>query len=153
MAGGHPLSMDNQVEVLNRALRENGYRLTATRRAILTALVNSGGHVTADELVADVNRTSPQVGRMTVYRTLDLLQQLGLIRPVYQGTGAAHYVLMQEGHHHHLLCSMCDAVVEFDECAVQEMEEQIRDRFQFEIQGHLLEIYGLCPDCQKQTNL
>ena len=82
--------------------------------------------------------------------TLDLLQQLGRIRPVYQGTGAAHYILMVKGRHHHLLCSACDRLVEFDECAASEMEAQIRERFQFEIQGHLLEIYGLCPECQEK---
>lgn len=142
--------MDEHVDELNNALRENGYRLTAARRAIVTALVDSGGHVTADELVSAINSTSPQVGRMTVYRTLDLLQQLGRIRPVYQGTGAAHYILMVQGRHHHLLCSACDRLVEFDECAATEMEAQIRERFQYEIQGHLLEIYGLCPECQEK---
>lgn len=143
--------MDKQVQELESVLRENGYRLTAARQAILAALVGSGGHHTAEELAAMVNGRTPQVGRMTVYRTLDLLQELGLIRAVYQGSGAAHYVLMEEGHHHHLLCSRCDAVFEFDECMVQEMEEEIRDRFHFEIQGHLLEIYGLCPGCQDQS--
>lgn len=143
--------MNKRVEALNTTLRQNGYRLTAARRAILSALVNSGGHLTADELATAANRSSPQVGRMTVYRTLDLLQELGLIRPVYQSSGAAHFVLMEEGHHHHLLCSVCDAVIEFDECAVREMEEQIHERFHFEIQGHLLEIYGLCPNCQEKS--
>ena len=142
--------MDKQVEELNNALRENGYRLTAARRAIVAALVESGGHITADELVSAINHTPPQVGRMTVYRTLDLLQQLGRIRPVYQGSGAAHYILMNEGRHHHLLCSACGRMVEFDECAVSEMEAQIREHFQFEVQGHLLEIYGLCPECQEK---
>ena len=143
--------MQQQIGQLTSVLRENGYRLTASRRAILQALVDSGGHISADELANSVNRTAPQVGRMTVYRTLDLLQQLGLIRAVYQGTGAAHFVLMDEGHHHHLLCSECATIVEFDDCVVQELEAQIQDRFRFEIQGHLVEFYGLCPDCQERV--
>ena len=141
--------MAEQVERLETVLQENGDLLTSARRAILEALVESGGHVSADTQATTSNRSEPQVGRMTVYRTLDLLQQLGLVRPVNPGSGAAQYVLMEEGHHHHLLCSSCAAVVEFDECVVREVEAQIRDRFHFEIQGHLLEFYGLCPECRE----
>ena len=96
-----------RMAALSAALRGQGYRLTAARRKIWQVLVVSGGHVTADELVRLVRAEASGVGRMTVYRTLDLLNELGLIRPVYQGTGAAHYVLMDQGHHHHLICSTC----------------------------------------------
>lgn len=143
--------MDEQIERLETTLQEKGYRLTGARRTILEALVESGGHVSADGLAATINRSAAQVGRMTVYRTLDLLQQLGLVRPINPGSGAAQYVLMEEGHHHHLLCSSCAAVIEFDECVVKEVEAAIRDRFHFEIQGHLLEFYGLCPECREEA--
>lgn len=133
---------------LSEALQARGYRVTRARKAIFQALVESGGHVSADDIVTAVRRLEPSVGRMTVYRTLDLLRQLGLVQPVYQGTGAAHYVLMDEGHHHHLICSTCDRVVEFDECMAKEMGQQLAERFGFQIQGHLLEFYGICADCQ-----
>ncbi|HSM58811.1 MAG TPA: Fur family transcriptional regulator [Candidatus Sulfomarinibacteraceae bacterium] len=139
--------MNNQVDKLSNAIKKNGHRLTQARKAILQALAYSGGHVSADDLVDIVHQDTPGVGRMTVYRTLDLLLELGLIRPIYQGTGAAHYVIMDEGHHHHLICSQCDRVFEFDDCAVQDLMKAIADRFDFEIQGHLLEFYGLCPNC------
>lgn len=142
--------MDEKTDRLEMALRENGHRLTQARQAIVGTLVRSGGHVSADELAYLVREKAPNVGRMTVYRTLDLLQQLGLIRAIYQGTGAAHYVLLDEGHHHHLLCSNCDRVFEFEDCVVKEMGKAISDRFDFEIQGHLLEFYGLCPQCRGQ---
>ena len=129
-------------------LQENGYRLTQARRAILNALVASGGHISADDLVELVRQEAPSTGRMTVYRTLDLLHELGLVKPVYGGTGAAHYILMDEGHHHHLVCSTCDRVFEFDECMAQELGHRLGNRFGFQIEGHLLEFYGLCADCQ-----
>lgn len=138
----------SKVSQLSKALQAGGYRVTRARQAIFRALVESGGHVSADDIVASVRREEPSVGRMTVYRTLDLLRQLGLVQPVYQGTGAAHYVLMDEGHHHHLVCSNCDRVVEFDECMAQEMAKALGERFEFEIQGHLLEFYGLCAECR-----
>lgn len=140
--------MNNRAHQLGSALRRNGYRLTGARRAILQALAESGGHVSADDLVELVREAEPGVGRMTVYRTLDLLHELNLIRPVYQGTGAAHYVLMEDGHHHHLVCTACHRTIEFDDCVAHEISRTLRDRFNFQISGHLLEFYGLCPDCR-----
>lgn len=89
--------MSGPLVLLSRRLREQGYRVTGARRAILEALVGSRGHVSADELAALVNERAPRVGRMTVYRTLELLQQLGLVRAIYLGSGAAHYVLLETG--------------------------------------------------------
>lgn len=140
--------MDEQFTQLSSALSAEGFRLTTSRRAILAALVGCGGHITADELVERVHQQAPNVGRMTVYRTLDLLCQLNLIRPVYQGTGAAHFVLLHQGHHHHLVCGVCHTVIEFDDCVLAEIEKVVGQRFNFEVQGHLLEFYGLCAACR-----
>jgi Fur family ferric uptake transcriptional regulator len=140
--------MTNQLVTLQNTLQHNGHRLTAARRVILEVLLASGGHVSADQLAEMVRTQAPQVGRMTVYRTLELLSELGAIRPVYQGTGAAHYILMENGHHHHLVCAGCDCVIEFEECVLAEIEEMVSGRFNFQIQGHLLEFYGICADCQ-----
>jgi Fur family ferric uptake transcriptional regulator len=140
--------MSEWLAALSRRLREQGYRVTGARRAILEALVGCAGHVSADELVALANRRAPRVGRMTVYRTLELLQQLGVVRAIYLGSGAAHYVLLEDGHHHHLVCARCDAVVEFEDCLMNELEAQLGERHDFLVQGHVLEIVGLCQDCR-----
>jgi len=105
------------------------------------------GHVSADDLAAQVREAAPQVGRMTVYRTLDLLCELGQIRPIYQGTGAAHYILMDGGHHHHLVCNRCHRVIEFDECASEPLVQRLSQRFNFQVQSHLLEVHGVCEAC------
>lgn len=130
------------------ALEKRGYRLTAARAAILDALTESGGHLTADDLTEMVRRRSTGIGRMTVYRTLDLLCDLGLLRPVYQGTGAAHYIILEDGHHHHLICSGCGRVIEFDQCALETLHDEIDRRFSFRVDGHLLELYGQCDACR-----
>jgi Fur family ferric uptake transcriptional regulator len=139
---------DDLLAALRRALSERGHRLTPAREAILRALADSGGHVTADALAALVRHDAPRVGRMTVYRTLDLLCALALMRPVYQGTGAAHFILLDKGHHHHLVCSRCERIIEFDDCVVDELTQAIGRRFGFAIEGHLLEFYGRCADCR-----
>jgi Fur family ferric uptake transcriptional regulator len=132
---------------LHHALEARGLRLTAARRVILDTLVESGGHLTADELTEQVHQRATGIGRMTVYRTLDLLCDIGVLRPVYQGTGAAHYILLHDGHHHHLVCSDCSRVIEFDDCALGDLPARIARRFGFRVEGHLLELYGVCAAC------
>ncbi|MBP8001290.1 MAG: transcriptional repressor [Chloroflexi bacterium] len=130
-------------------LQKQGFRLTQARRIILDTFITAGGHLSADDLAERVHTVAPQVGRMTVYRTLELLCELGVVRPIYQGTGAAHYIFLHEGHHHHLVCNLCHQVIEFDDCALEEVAKVICGRFNFRIQGHLLELYGICPKCQE----
>lgn len=129
------------------ALEARGLRLTAARRAIIDTLLESGGHLTADELTERVHQRATGIGRMTVYRTLDLLCDIGVLRPVYQGTGAAHYILLHDGHHHHLVCSDCQRVIEFDDCALGDLPARIARRYGFRVEGHLLELYGVCAAC------
>lgn len=137
-----------RLDNIQTALKQKGYRLTSSRQKIVAALLNCGGHITADGLLEVVHDIDETVGRMTVYRTLELLSELGLIRPIYQGTGAAHYILLDGGHHHHLICSGCDAVIEFEECGLQEVGQLLAERFNFAVEGHLVEFYGRCPNCQ-----
>lgn len=136
------------VEALSKAIVDRGYRLTAAREAIIETLVQCAGHITADDLALKVQEIAPRVGRMTVYRTLDLLSELGLIRPIYQGTGAAHYILMTEGSHHHLICSRCNIIIEFDDCPATDLSQALGQQYNFKVQSHLLEIHGLCENCQ-----
>jgi Fur family ferric uptake transcriptional regulator len=140
--------MTDHLVNMTQTLQEHGYRLTPARQAILVALASSRGHVSADALVEIVHQGAPNVGRMTVYRTLDLLTELGLLRPVYQGTAAAHYIFMDQGHHHHFVCVTCNEVIEFDACVLKEIEQAVGQHYQFEIQGHLLELYGRCQECR-----
>jgi Fur family ferric uptake transcriptional regulator len=141
-------TIDIQLDDIQVALKQKGYRLTSSRQKIVQALLSCGGHITADGLLEVVHGLDKTVGRMTVYRTLELLSELGLIRPVYQGTGAAHYILLDGGHHHHLICSGCDMVIEFDECGLQEVGKLLAKRFNFAVEGHLVEFYGRCQNCQ-----
>ncbi|MFN2193027.1 MAG: Fur family transcriptional regulator [Candidatus Promineifilaceae bacterium] len=141
--------MNEQTEQLVSSLVDGGYRLTPARQAIIDTLVASHGHITADDLAALVHESAPQVGRMTVYRTLELLCDLGLVRPIYQGTGAAHYVLLTDGSHHHLICTNCHRVFEFERCGADDLAQALESQFNFQVQSHLLEIYGLCEECRE----
>ncbi len=136
-------------EQIEARLTAAGHRPTATRREVIVGLLTTEGHVSADALYESLRENGARVGRMTVFRTLDLLAEIGIVRPIYQGSGAAHFVLLEDGHHHHLVCMNCDTTVEFHDCSLaDDLSQQLASRHQFQIAGHLLEIYGLCADCQ-----
>lgn len=139
--------MSNDIDKLIEAMSKAGYRITQPRRVIISALVKSSAHISADALVDLVRQTDPNIGRTTIYRTLELLGQLGFVNATYQGTGAAHYVLMNNDGHHHLICDSCHNVVEFDECLSGDYVEDICQRYGFSLHNHLLEIHGVCSKC------
>ncbi|MFK7800040.1 MAG: Fur family transcriptional regulator [Anaerolineae bacterium] len=137
------------IDQIEQKLAEQGHRPTTARHEVIEALLTSAGHQTADGLFEQMRAAGSKVGRMTVFRTLDLLAEIGIVRPTYQGSGAAHFVLLEEGHHHHLVCMQCSKTVEFLDCSIGDsLCQQLASRFKFKIEGHLLEIYGLCETCQ-----
>jgi Fur family ferric uptake transcriptional regulator len=143
--------MSNLSSLREQRLREAGYKLTNARLATLRVLETAGGHMTSAEVLAQVEQLAPEVGRASVFRALDLFTRLSLIRPTYiNDSSTPTYVLMPGGHHHHIICTHCDRVIEFDDCHLERLEHELEKRFQVRLTGHLLEFYGLCADCASQ---
>jgi Fe2+ or Zn2+ uptake regulation protein len=129
-------------------LRDQGYKLTHARLTVLGALESSGGHITSAELLERVNQADDSIGRASVFRALDLFTRLNLVRPTYiDSSMTPTYVLMPDGHHHHIVCVDCGKVIEFDECGLSALTRQLEQEFHLTIQGHLLEFYARCQDC------
>ena len=139
--------MAQLVDQLIERLQTAGYRNTPARRAVLEALIDGPSHMTAPDVVEAVDDSSPSVGRASIYRTLELLTKLGVVQSSTLGGTETTYMLSPSGHHHHAICLECRTTIEIDECVVDEMEGLLHERTGFEIRGHLLEIYGLCPRC------
>ncbi len=131
-----------------RTVQTAGFKLTPPRQAVLEALESGDGHMTPAEVLERAQAIYPSLGRATVYRTLELLTSLGVVRPIFLGERGVCLTLA-EGGHHHLVCSDCGAVIEFDECTVSELEQELAQRLNFQIRGHLLEFYGLCEQCHQ----
>ncbi len=132
--------------VLKR-LRDAGYKVTPPRLAVLEVIEQKGEHLNPNEILEQAREIHPTLGRATVYRTLELLTQLGIVRPIFVGESGPTYI-RADGNHHHIVCSQCGRVVDFDQCVVDQMTHDLAERFDFRITSHLLEFYGVCGDCR-----
>jgi Fur family ferric uptake transcriptional regulator len=137
---------------VNNILREHGYKLTPQRRQVIKAISLNHEHRTPAAIYELVNHQYPGIGRVTIYRTLEILTRLGLICEVHT-EGSCHSYLLKGNseHHHHLLCSECGTVVDFTDCELIGLEHRLSQRTGFTIDGHLLEFSGLCPECQRSN--
>lgn len=132
------------IDSIESALTNEGFRLTAPRRALVEVMQGLGDHFIADDVV----EAAPAVGRATVFRTLRLLQDLGIVCQVVLDDGTAAYRLASGGHHHHLVCSECGAVSDFASGDLEGLLDDIARRTGYRVDAHRLEVYGMCPDCR-----
>ena len=129
-------------------LSENGYKLTKQRIAVMKVIASNNEHLNPDEVYEMAKAYCPRIGLTTVYRTLEILDRLGIIRRVHMDDGCHGYAPVSEGHHHHLVCTMCGRVVEFEGGDLSNLLEEVTCRTGFEIKEHWLEFFGICPLCQ-----
>jgi Fur family ferric uptake transcriptional regulator len=136
--------MDKLQSVLRR-LDEQGYRVTPSRLAVVTAVLVQTGHFTVDDVLSQARK----VGRATVFRTIKLLTEMDILCRVLLEDGSLHYrVSHRQGHHHHLICVSCGGVQALDECIVVDMVGELSHSTGYEIEGHWLELYGHCGACR-----
>jgi Fur family ferric uptake transcriptional regulator len=111
--------------------------------AVIGVLATMSGHFTADALASRVRG----VGRATVFRTLKLLADEGVVCRVLLDDGRLHYRLSRSAHHHHLVCTQCGAIEDFTTCDVSDVINQLSRRTGYQIESHWLELYGRCESC------
>ena len=130
-------------EELLDALGDQGYRSTSPRKAIAHAIAGQQRHFTAEEL----RQQLPRVGRATIYRSLKLLVDSGVLCRVLLEDGNLHYQLSHHGHHHHLLCVECGASQDLLGCDIEDLLREVSAAHRFQLSGHWLEVYGRCNNC------
>lgn len=142
--------MTTDLDTLAGQLRAAGHKLTRPRRAILRALLAAIHPLSPAEILAEGQAFYADLGLVTVYRTLEIMESLGLARPVHLADGCHGYALCTPGHTHHVVCQRCHAVVEIVGCDLDDFLASVAERTGYTITGHWLEIAGLCPACQRQ---
>jgi Fur family ferric uptake transcriptional regulator len=149
-------------QFLCERLKDCGYRLTASREAILNVLSKTSEHLSAEDIYMKVYKVHSNIGLATVYRTLELLVQMELVSRFDFGDGRARYELSEKSqdkhHHHHLVCTNCGRVIDYTDFINEEVELLTRtenilsEKFNFKIENHLIQFYGLCDKCQSKKN-
>lgn len=130
-------------------LRDAGLRITAQRRAILSALGRAQGALAPQQILEEAQKDAPQLGLATVYRTIELLEELGCVRRVAETEGGGGVALCSAMHGHHVLCSECGRVAEFSTCRLGETIDGASRETGFVISRHYLELVGLCAQCAR----
>ncbi len=130
-------------------LSKQGYRLTPQRIMILSAIENSNNHISAEEIYAQIVAKYPNVNISTVYRTLELLKRLGLVTETDLGEGRVRYHPAEKGHHHHLVCRECGAIIDLDESLLAPLKSALLQEYKFVADLRHLAILGRCVNCSK----
>jgi Fur family ferric uptake transcriptional regulator len=131
---------------LARRLKEAGCKLTPARLAVIEVLESNADHLSHEQILAAGQEIYPKLSRATVYRTMDLLVDLKLMRPLYLNDPTQRFI-SAEGGHHHLICTDCNETIEFDHCTVSQLAKELSSRYNFRIRNHLLEFQGECAKC------
>ena len=136
-------------EIFLEHIQKAGLRRTGQRDLILEIFLRTEEHLTSEDLYFLVHREDPTVGHTTVYRTLKLLTEAGLAREVRFGDNKTYYEHhYNHAHHDHMICTECGRVIEFFSQDIENLQDQMADKFGFRPTHHSLRMWGVCSDCQ-----
>ena len=145
----------------HRRFKHGGFRMTLPRQEIFNVLASTESHLSAEDIYFKVHKKYPGVGLTTVYRTLELLVNMCLVRRFDFGDGRGRYQLIEgpkgRVHHHHLVCTSCGRVIDYtefiddEEELLDKTEKGLSKKYNFKIADHELTFFGLCDKCSKNT--
>lgn len=139
---------------LKNVIRDMGLKVTQQRLVILECLLSGRDHITAQELFESVIEKDSSFGFATVYRFLKQLTAQNYVTEVRMGGLPARYEwTKKKKHHDHLTCKQCGDICEFENEQIESLQKNIAKSFGYIMTGHVLELYGVCPDCQKKEGI
>ena len=145
---------------LEGGIRNRGLRMTMPRQQVARVLEQADGYLSAEQIYSIIKEDYPAIGLATVYRTLVLLDEMGIVNRYNFGEGRARYIAAEDQtaeHHHQLVCERCYKVIKYSDFIederelYQKVESVLSEKHGFEIKRHIVQFYGLCPDCRKET--
>jgi Fur family ferric uptake transcriptional regulator len=135
-----------EISALKDHLAKHQLKLTRQRELILTMFLKME-HISAEQMYRLLAKKDPHIGLATIYRTLNLFCEAGLAQARHFGTQTQFDNVSHKGHHDHLICTGCGKIVEFENCDIERLQEEVARRNGFTIKTHKLELYGLCAAC------
>lgn len=144
--------MPDEISVFREHLKEKGMRNTPERDTIIEEIFSGLEHFDVDGLYLKMRQTHANaVSKASIYRTIPLLIEAGLISEVFHEDGHMHYErVFGRDQHCHLRCNKCRKIIEFSDTRIDMAEAEIGKKFKFKTQGYKLEIFGLCSNCARQ---
>lgn len=136
-----------ELDVLKEHLAKHQLKLTRQREQILNVFLKTE-HITAEQMYRVLSKKDPHIGLATIYRTLNLFCEAGLAQARHFGSQTQYDNVSHKGHHDHLICTSCGKIIEFENCDIERLQEEVARRNGFTIQTHKLELYGLCSSCR-----
>lgn len=144
--------MMETMDMLKDRLKEKGSKLTPQRRATLNVIIeNKGEHLNTEEIYELVRKDCPEIGLATVYRTLQLLEEMEIISRINLDDGCSRYEIKtddEDHQHHHLICQKCNKIIEVKIDLLDNLETEIEKEYDFDIKDHKLKFFGLCSECK-----
>ncbi len=137
---------------LKQALYRHGLRLTRSRMAVLEVLAATTEHLKVAEVHRRAQEIDSRIGLASIYRTMELLERLRLVKHVHMEHRHRHYARLIEHHGHHLVCNGCGLVVEFSDCQLERLTRILARRTKFRIEGHCVEFFGQCRKCRTRSS-
>jgi Fur family transcriptional regulator, ferric uptake regulator len=131
-------------------LTQQGCKNTKSRKAVIDVLNSSTTPVSAEDIFMLIKDLGSSANLSTVYRTLELMENKGLVSKSIMNDGKARFELTGDGHKHHLICTNCHKMVPIDICPIEKLETDVSKKTNYDITGHKLELYGVCPECKKE---
>lgn len=137
--------LKNWIEILEK----NGCRITSPRRTVIEILLNSPRALEPVEIYDLCKKVNPGIGLVTVYRTLEKLEELNLIQRIHQNDGCHMVMPAVEGHQHYLVCTACGKITTFKGDDLGLMFSRVESNTGYQVNDHWLQLFGICPDCRK----
>ena len=129
-------------------LQESGYRLTEARRAVVDVVQKSKQTLTPLQVFDRARKKYHELGLVSVYRTLEKLEELGLVQRVHQPQGCQAFITAGVGHQHLLLCQKCGTTTLFEGDELDELIKSVARKTGYQVKEHWLQLFGLCENCQ-----
>jgi Fur family ferric uptake transcriptional regulator len=139
----------DEISPFETAFEAAGHRLTRPRRALAELIEARGGAFSAADLVSDARARRLGIGRATIFRAIELLEEVGALERIDLPSGEHAYVPCGPSHHHHVVCRRCGRSVEIGDLGLSTLARQIARTTGYRIDEHRFELFGLCPDCQQ----
>jgi len=144
----YPVLLENFTQLL----KEQKLKFTRQREMVLKILYDNNGHFSPEEIQRMITKETPElnIGIATVYRTLTLLEESGLVSSISLGVQGKKYEIANKPHHDHLICINCGKIVEFENQQIESLQQEIAQKNGFALTDHIMQLYGTCSDCQEK---